>query len=45
MNRVGHLGEADRLGQAVYDYVPEVRQAAEQIANALLLESMAVRER
>jgi CO dehydrogenase maturation factor len=27
--------EADRLGQAVYDYVPSLRQAAEQIAQDL----------
>ncbi len=30
--------EADRLGEAVYDYVPALRQAAEQIASKLLVE-------
>lgn len=29
--------EADRLGEAVYDYVPGVRQAAERIAQQLLV--------
>jgi nitrogenase subunit NifH len=27
--------EADRLGQAVYDYVPELRQAGQEIAQKL----------
>lgn len=30
--------EADRLGQAVYDYVPTVRQAAESMAEELLVQ-------
>ena len=30
--------EADRLGEAVYDYVPALREAAGQIANKLLAE-------
>ncbi len=30
--------EADRLGQAVYDYVPPLREAATEIANRLLAE-------
>jgi CO dehydrogenase maturation factor len=30
--------EADRLGQAVYDYVPPLREAAVEIANKLLAE-------
>ncbi len=30
--------EADRLGAAVYDYVPALRQAAEQIAQTLAME-------
>jgi hypothetical protein len=30
--------EADRLGQAVYDYVPAMRQAAESMAEELLLQ-------
>ena len=28
--------EADRLGEAVYDYVPPLRQAADKIARSLL---------
>jgi hypothetical protein len=28
--------EADRLGEAVYDYVPSLRQAADEIARSLL---------
>lgn len=41
---LGHLPadlavqEADRLGQAVYDYVPTVRQAAESMAEELLVQ-------
>lgn len=31
--------EADRLGQPVYDYVPTLRRAAEQIAQGLLVEA------
>ncbi len=30
--------EADRLGEAVYDYVPALRQSAEKMANQLLAE-------
>ena len=31
--------EADRLGEAVYDYVPPLRHAAEQIAEKLLVQT------
>ncbi len=35
--------QADRLGQAVYDYVPTIRQAAEQMAKQLLFEIEEIR--
>ena len=37
--------EADRLGQAVYDYVPAVREAAEKMAGKLVGEVMQAAER
>lgn len=37
--------EADRLGEAVYDYVPALRQAAEQIAEKLSAEITGVRDK
>jgi CO dehydrogenase nickel-insertion accessory protein CooC1 len=37
--------EADRLGQAVYDYVPAVREAAERMAGKLVGEVAQTGER
>jgi CO dehydrogenase maturation factor len=37
--------EADRLGRAVYDYVPPLREAAERMAATLVEEVAGVRER